>query len=131
MSEQGTVNRDYDDAMEDYHDRVAGALEGVRQEPMEGAIAIDIVTRQAMFVHRKVAETCAEYYDEEGFDLVTYKMHPWLPGISAENTVYEAVYLDGNPQNAHKTGQCYDFPSARLMHVPVEMAWDAYEVGSV
>jgi hypothetical protein len=124
----GAIDQDYDDALEDYQDRVADALEGVRQEPMKGSIAIDIVTRQAMFVKEKKADTCAEYYDEEGFDLVTYKMHPWLPGISTENAVYEAVYLDGNPQNAHKPGKTYDFPAARLMHFPVEMAWDSYEV---
>jgi len=127
----GAVDADYDDALQDYRDAVAGALDGVRQEPMQGGVAIDIVTRQAMLVRRKVADTCAEYYEEEGFDLVTYKMHPWLPGIGPDNAVYEAVYLDGNPQNAHKPGRTYDFPSARLMHFPAEMSWDAYDVGDV
>jgi hypothetical protein len=127
----GAVDADYDDGLADYRERVAEALDAVQQAPIEGGIAIDIVTRQAMLVRQKKADTCAEYYDDEGFDLVSYKMHPWLPGISTENAVYEAVYLDGNPQNAHKPGKTYDFPSARLMHVPVEMAWGAYEVGDV
>ena len=127
----GAVDSDYDDALSDYRERVADALDGVQQEPMAGGVAIDIVTRQAMLVRRKVADSCAEYYEEEGFDLVTYKMHPWLPGIGPDNAVYEAVYLDGNPQNAHKPGKLYDFPEARLMHFPAEKAWESYEVGNV
>jgi len=131
MSPDGVVDADYDDAQRTYPERVSEALADVQQEPMAGGIAIDVVTRQAMLVKEKKAETCREYYEEEGFDLVTYKMHPWLPGISVDNAVYEAVYLDGNPQNAHKPGKTYDFPSARLMHLPAEMAWDAYDVGDV
>jgi hypothetical protein len=125
------VDNDYDEATQSYDERVAAALDGVQREPMAGGIAIDIVTRQAMLVKEQVADTCREYEASEGFDLVTYKMHPWLPGIGPDNAVYEAVYIDGNPQNAHKPGKTYDFPAARLMHVPVEMAWDAYEVGDL
>lgn len=124
----GAIDNDFDDSEQSYDDQLAAAFEGVQRDPMPGAVAIDIVTRQAMFVREQVAETCREYYHEEGFDLVTYKMHPWLPGIDADNAVYEAVYLDGNPQNAHKPGKTYDFPAARLLHLPIEMAWDAYEV---
>lgn len=127
----GAVDNDYDDAERSYDERLAEALGGVPDEPVEGGIAIDLVTRQAMFVRAKVADTCREYYEQEQFDLVTYKMHPFLPGVDAENSVYECVYLDANPQNAHKPGKTYDFPSGRLMHFPAELAWDAYEVGSV
>jgi hypothetical protein len=127
----GAIDNEFDDGEQSYEEQLADALEGVQREPVVGGIAIDLVTRQAMLVREQVAETCRDYYREEGFDLVTYKMHPWLPGIGPENPVYEAVYLDGNPQNAHKPGKCYDFPSARLMHYPAEMAWDAYEVGSL
>jgi hypothetical protein len=74
-------------------------------------------------------EECRAHYDDEGYGLGTYKMHPYLPGIGIGNTVYECVYLDGNPQNAHKPGKTYDFPEARLMHVPVEQAWNDAEVG--
>jgi hypothetical protein len=131
MSDDGAVDADYDDALAEYDERVAEALAGVQREPVPGGIAIDLVTRQAMLVKEQVADTCRAYHEREGFDLVTYKMHPWLPGIGPDNAVYEAVYLDGNPQNAHKPGRTYDFPSARLMHYPAEMAWDAYEVGDV
>lgn len=127
----GAIDREFDDAEVPYRERVAAALADVPTTPLEGGIAIDIVTRQPMYVRQQVAETCAEYYEREGFDLVTYKMHPWLPGIGAENAVYEAVYLDGNPENAHKVGKTYDFPSARLMAVPVPMAWDAFDAPEV
>lgn len=128
---EGAVDHDYDDAERDYRDAVADALGDAQTQPVEGGVAIDIVTRQAMFVRQRVADSLAEYYEREGFGLLTYKMHPWLPGIDVENNVYECVYLDGNPQNAHKPGKTYDFPEARLMHFPAEMAWGAYEVGEV
>jgi len=127
----GAVDADYDDALESYDDRVADALADVRQAPVAGGVAVDLVTRQIVFVRERSYKTCREHSEAEGYDLVTYKMHPWLPGIGPENAVYECVYVDSNPQNAHKPGKTYDFPEARLMHVPVEMAWDAYEVGEV
>jgi hypothetical protein len=130
-TDQGAIDQDFEDAERSYDDRVAEALADVPTEPLQGGVAIDIVTRQAVLVRRQVAETCREYYDENSFDLVTYKMHPWLPGIGPENAVYECVYIDGNPQNAHKPGKTYDFPSARLMALPLPMAWDAFEVGSL
>jgi hypothetical protein len=125
----GAVDHDYDDAEQSYEERVAAELEDVQQSPMTGGIAIDLVTRQAVFVRERVADSCREYYEEEEFDLLTYKMHPWLPGAGIENAVYECAYIDSNPQNAHKGGRTYDFPEARLMHYPVELAWDAYAVG--
>lgn len=129
--EQGAIDRDFDDAELPYEVRVMDALEDVSQEPEAGTIAIDICTRQAVYVRQKAADTCSDYYDQEGFDLVTYKMHPWLPGISVENTVWECSYIDGNPQNAHKQGQTYDFPEARLLRLPIGLSWDEYEVGDV
>jgi hypothetical protein len=131
MSEQGAIDNDYDDAEQSYDEQIADAFDAIQQEPMVGGIAIDLVTRQAMFVREQVADTCRDYYESEGFDLVTYKMHPWLPGIGPENAVFECVYLDGNPQNAHKPGNTYDFPEARLMHYPIELAWDAYEAPEI
>lgn len=131
MTDSGAVDNDYDDAERSYAEQVADAVEGVQTDPMQGGVAIDIVTRQAVFVRQKKADTLAEYYDAEGFDLYTYKMHPYLPGIDVENAVYECVYLDGNPQNAHKPGKTYDFPSARIMHYPAEQAWGNDGVGGL
>ncbi|MFC5278671.1 hypothetical protein ACFPM1_07870 [Halorubrum rubrum] len=131
MSEQGAIDQDFDDAELPYEERVAAALEDVRTEPMPGGVAIDVVTRQAVFVRQEKYESLEAHYEAEGYDLATYKMHPYLPGIGVDNSVYECVYLDGNPQNAHKPGKTYDFPSARLMHFPAEQAWDDSEVGDV
>ena len=131
MSEQGAIDSDFDDAELSYAERVANALADIRTEPMPGGVAIDIVTRQAVFVRQEKSESLEAYYEAENFDLATYKMHPYLPGIDVDNSVYECVYLDGNPQNAHKPGKTYDFPSARLMHFPAEQAWNDSEVGDV
>jgi hypothetical protein len=127
----GAIDHDYDDAAPDYATRIAEALADIQTEPMPGGVAIDIVTRQPVFVRRVAYEDCRAHYEAEGYDLVTYKMHPYLPGIGIENTVYECVYLDGNPQNAHKPGRTYDFPEARLMHFPAELAWQDSGVGEV
>lgn len=131
MSEQGAIDADFDDAELSYEQRVADALEDVQTEPVEGGIAIDVVTQQAVFVRQCTYDSLEAHYEAEGYDLATYKTHPYLPGIDVENAVYECVYIDGNPQNAHKPGKCYDFPSARLMHLPVEQAWGDMEVGDV
>jgi hypothetical protein len=131
MTDDGAIDQDFDDAELSYAEQVEQALEGVNTDVLEGGVAIDLVTRQVVFVRQRVADTLAEYYEEEDFDLYTYKMHPYLPGIDVDNAAYECVYVDGNPQNAHKHSKTYDFPSARLMHLPVEMAWNNREVGDL
>ena len=131
MSEQGAIDADFDDAEISYEQRVADALADVRTEPVQGGVAIDVVTQQAVFVREQKYDDLEAHSEAEGYDLATYKMHPYLPGISVDNSVYECVYVDGNPQNAHKPGKTYDFPSARLMHLPVEQAWGDMEVGDV
>jgi len=128
---QGAIDSDFDDAESSYEERVAEALDEVQTEPVAGGVAIDIVTRQAVFVRQQVADDLAYYYEAEDFDLLTYKMHPWLPGIGVDNAVYECSYIDGNPQNAHKQGRTYDFPEARLMHLPVDLSWRDVEVGDL
>lgn len=127
----GAIDNDFDDSEQSYDEQVASALADINTDPLEGGVAIDLVTRQTLFVRQQVAETCRDYYEAEGFDLVTYKMHPWLPGIGPENAVYECVYVDDNPQNVHKPGKTYDFPAARLMAVPVDLAWRDAEVGDL
>ena len=131
MSEQGAIDADFDDAELSYEDRVANALADVPIEPVEGGVAIDIVTRQPVFVRQCTYDSLEAHYEAEGYDLATYKMHPFLPGVDVDNSVYECVYVDGNPAEAHKQSRTYDFPAGRLMHLPVEMSWDAYEVQDV
>jgi len=127
----GAIDNDFDDAQTDYDDQLAAALEGVRTEVIPGSVALDLVTRQLLFIRREVAPTCREYYDENNFDLVTYKMHPYLPGVDAENTVYECVFLSTDAGQAHKPGKTYDYPEGRLLPLPSELAWEDAEVGSL
>ena len=133
-TETGAIDNDYSDAERDYADRVAAALEGIRTEPVAGSLAIDVITRQLLFVRSKVADDLATYYEQEGFDLLTYGPHPWLPGVTAENAAYECYYvndlsLDGIDDLGKRRD--YDFPSGRLAVVPIEQAWNGRTVGDL
>lgn len=130
---EGAVDADFDDAALPYEDRVAEALADVRTEPVPGSLAIDLVTRQLLFVRSKVADTLGEYYDQEGFDLATYGPHPWLP-VSVDDAAYECYYvndlsLDSLDELADLRD--YDFPQGRLAVVGVEQAWAEGGVGDV
>lgn len=131
MPEQGAIDADFDDAELSYEQRVANALDDVQTEPVAGGVAIDIVTRQPVFVRQCTYDSLEAHYEAEGYDLATYKMHAFLPGVDTDNAVYECVYVDGNPAEAHKQSKTYDFPEGRLMHLPVEMSWSDMEVGDV
>ena len=133
-ADAGAIDNEYDDAERDYADRVADALEGIRTEPVAGSLAIDVVTRQLLFVRSKVADDLETYYEQEGFDLLTYGPHPWLPGVTAENAAYECYYvndlsLDGIDDLRKRRD--YDFPSGRLAVVPIEQAWNGRTVGDL
>jgi len=125
----GAIDNDFDDAEADYAERVAAAIEGIQTEPMAGDVVIDLVTRQTLFIHEAVADTLAEYYEAEGFDLATYKQHAYLP-VTPEDTVYECVFV-GGVDDLHKPGRTYDYPRGRLARVPVDLAWREEEVGDV
>ena len=130
----GAIDNDYDDAAREYADRVDEALTGIRTEPVAGSLAIDMVTRQLLFVRSKVADDLATYYEQEGFDLLTYGPHPWLPGVTADNAAYECYYvndlsLDSIDDLAKRRD--YDFPEGRLAVVPIEQAWNGRDVGDL
>lgn len=118
----GAVDNDYDDALKDAREEVEGALAEIQRDPVQGGLAIDLVTRQPLFIRRQVAETLVEYYEREGFDLSTYNGHPWLP-ITADDAVYECVFVPRDPGEVHKIKQTYDYPRGRLMTIPVWEAW--------
>jgi len=128
---EGAVDSDFEDAELSYAERVEDALAGAQTDPMAGGVAIDLVTQQPVFVRAEKYSDLKAHYEAEGYDLATYKMHPYLPGIDVDNSVFECVYLDGNAQNAHKPAKTYDFPEARLIHLPVEQAWGELEVGNL
>ena len=116
-----------------YEERVADALEGVNNDPMQAGIAFDLVTRQPLYIRRTVADSLAEYYESEGFDLQTYKMHAFLP-VRSDDSVFECIFLsDITAESLHQWGdeQTYDFPRGRLATVPIDMAFRDVEVGDV
>lgn len=125
----GAIDRDWDDAEPDYEEQLAEAFADVQTEPMPGGIAIDLITRQVLFVRRVVADSLAVYYEENGFDLATYKQHVYLP-VRPDDTVYECVFA-GDLDGLHTARKTYDYPRGRLAHVPVEQAWTDTEVGSL
>lgn len=119
----GAIDNEYDDAELSAREQLERSVADTQREPVEGGLAVDLVTRQPLFVRRKVAETCAEYYEQEGFNLLEYKTHPWLP-VRVDDAVYECAYLDGNPEQAWKFSRTYSFPRGRLMTIPVWRAWE-------
>ena len=132
--QNGAIDNDFDDGTRAYADRVADALEGIRTDPVPGSLAIDMVTRQLLFVRQKKADTLAEYYDAEDFDLLTYGPHPYLPGVTAANAAFECYYA--NDLKLKKLDELdkrrsYDFPSGRLAVVPIENAWNGAEVSEL
>ena len=125
----GAVDHDFDDAEQSYDEQLADALADVDTDPIEGGVAIDVVTRQPVFVRRQVADTLAEYYDAEGFDLATYKQHAFLP-VRPDDAVFECVFI-GGVDDLHGSRKTYDYPRGRLAVVPIDMAWRDVEVGSL
>jgi len=122
------------DGQGDYAARVDAALEDVRTDPVPGSLAIDIVTRQVLFVRERVADDLEAYYEQEGFDLATYGVHPFLPGVTIDNAAYECYYAnDLSLEGLDELGgrRSYDFPAGRLAVVPIENAWRDVEVGDV
>jgi hypothetical protein len=133
MSDDGAVDHDFDAAERDYADRLADALEDIQTEPVAGGLAFDLVTRQPLFVRRQVADSLAEYYDAEGFDLGAYKTHPYLP-VRPDDAVYECVFVSEiTAESLHEWGDAktYDYPRGRLAVVPVDLAWRDAEVASL
>lgn len=125
----GAIDHDWGDAEATYEERLAEAVADVQTEPMPGGIAIDLVTRQTLFVRRKVADSLAEYYEQEGFDLATYKQHVYLP-VRPDDAVFECVFA-GDLDGLHTSRKTYDYPRGRLAHCPVEQAWADGEVGDI
>ncbi|WP_330633659.1 hypothetical protein [Halocatena halophila] len=88
-----------------------------------GSIVIDLVKRQPMLVRQKVADDLIEYYEKEDFNLLTYKMHPYLP-VTPVDEVFECVYIPTKANRVHNSKKTYDFPRGRLVKVPVRDAWE-------
>jgi hypothetical protein len=122
MTDGGAIDNQFEDAERDAADVVGSDMPETPFDPFAGSVAIDLVTRQPLFVHKEVACTLVEYYENEGFDLLSYKMHPYLP-VHKTDSVYECVFLPRSAEDAHNIGKTYDYPRGRLMHVPITQAW--------
>jgi hypothetical protein len=120
----GAIDHDFDDAERDAHDALAADYAETRRELRAGDVAIDLVTRQPLFVAGVVADSLPEYYDREGLDLLNYKSHPYLP-VRMSDSVVECVFVQRQVKGVHKPGKSYDFPEGRLARVPVERAVEA------
>lgn len=122
MSE-GAIDRDWSESERAIEETLAAAIADKDTELSAGSIAIDLVTRQLLYIHKQVSDNLVEYYEKEGFDLNSYKSHPYLP-VTTTDAVYECVFIAHDPQQAHNAGKTYAYPRGRLMKVPLAEAWE-------
>jgi len=121
---EGAIDHDFDTAERTATDQLLDALAEsdapAHDELDAGDIAIDLVTRQPLVVREVVAPSIADYYEREGFDLLNYKQHRWLP-VGIDDPVYRCVFV-GGIEDLHSFSNVYDYPAGRLCRVPVELA---------
>lgn len=125
----GAIDNDFDAAEQTPAERLAASFKGdvgdvpTHRDLGAGDLALDLQTRQLLYVRRQVAESVVDYYEVEDFDLASYECHPWLP-VRSSDPVLECVYVnDVTADTLNKRGKSYDFPAGRLARVPVELAW--------
>lgn len=120
----GAIDNDFDDAEQSPEEQLTDAASDFGHQHLEaGDVALDLVTRQLLYVRCEVADSVIEYFDDADFDLANYNGHPYLP-VTIHDTVYECVFLPASPEGLHKIKQTYDYPGGRLARVPVELAWE-------
>ena len=123
----GAVDHHYDEATRDSEMVLAENLADTAGDEhallKPGDIAIDLVTRQPLYVADRVADTLPEYHADEGFDLLTYKQHAYLP-VRMDDPVFECVFV-GGLDDLHSFSDTYSYPAGRLARVPVELAGDS------
>jgi hypothetical protein len=122
----GAIDNDFDVAEQGAEEVLQEAVADLPTEPYGGSIVFDLVTRQPLYVRSIAAASVVKHYEQEGFDLASYGVHPYLP-VSPSDTVYECVFLSditADSLAAFGDAKTYDFPRGRLAHVPVELAGD-------
>lgn len=121
---QGAVDHDYDEAARSAQDTVYDDLANMgaplHSDMTAGDIAFDLVTRQPLVVLDVTADDLVSYYEDEEFNLATYKQHAWLP-VTPEDRVYECAFI-GGIEDLHSFSNTYDYPAGRLARVPIELA---------
>ena len=124
MSEQqpeGAIDNSFDEAERDPKEILAEAAAEHHRDLQKGDVAIDLVTRQPLFVTGVAASTLPDYYEREEFDLLSYKAHPYLP-VRMDDRVLECVFVPRSVEAVHKIGKEYAYPEGRLARVPIERA---------
>jgi len=126
---EGAVDNDFEDneippakrLAESFQDAVGE--QNTHRDLKPGDYAIDLVTRQLLFITDQPAESLVEYYDDEGFDLASYKQHAWLP-VRSDDAVFTCVFVSTSVSDVHKaadSGKDYDYPAGRLAGpIPLE-----------
>jgi hypothetical protein len=121
---EGALDNDFDEAAVPAREQLL-ADQPELTAPVAGGLAVDLVTRQLLFVRREVAPDLATYYDEEDFDLLNYGPHPYLP-VTVDDAVLECVYIDDvgvQDLDGLCESKTYDFPAGRLAAVPIQEVW--------
>jgi hypothetical protein len=121
---EGAVDADYDDAALSSREQLLEDRPALT-DPVAGGLAVDLVTRQLLFVRREVADDLVAYYEQEDFDLLNYGPHPYLP-VTVDDSVFECIYVDDvGVQDLADLGESktYDFPAGRLAAVPLQEVW--------
>lgn len=130
---EGAVDHDFDDAERPPAARLAESFEDTvgdrdtHRDLSPGDYAIDLVTRQLLYITDQPAESLVEYYDEEDFDLASYKQAPWLP-VRSNDPVFTCEFVSTSIKDVHKAGDSgkdYDYPAGRLAGpIPLEELGD-------
>jgi hypothetical protein len=127
----GAIDNEFDDAEASPAEQLAKSFEeAVGDVPTHrslapGDLAFDLVTRQLLYIADVSAESVVDYYDDEEFDLASYKGHPWLP-VRSDDRVFACVFVPTTAEGLHKGGNDYDYPAGRLARVPMEL-WPGVE----
>lgn len=119
----GAIDHEWSDSERSSREVLETAVEGLDREVAPGSVAIDLVTRQPLYIHEQVADSLVGYYEREGFDLFSYKTHPYPP-VRLDDRVFKCAFIAHDPQKAHNPGKTYDYPEGRLMKVPLAEAWE-------
>ena len=121
---EGAVDADFEEAALSARERLLNDQPDLTR-PVAGGLALDLVTRQLLFVRDRVADDLGAYDERENFDLLNYGPHPYLP-VTVDDPVYECVYVDDvGVQDLDGLGESttYDFPAGRLAAVPIQEVW--------
>lgn len=121
ITDGGAIDNDFEDAERSPETILADAQaeQGGEHELLHnGDLAIDLVTRQPLYIVRCVASTLPAYYENEEFDLLTYKQHQYLP-VRMDDPVFECVFV-GDLDDLHRERKTYSYPAGRLARVPIE-----------